>query len=185
MHDIPDSEPALVAPPRFSPADVESILLRNHWLSSPAANPSPELSAWLARASVLLSPQSSGIAQLESLLRLIFEYDAARALSLPENQDILTREGAREVIREFSNLLLDVPALDSDSFKSLIESVKRATPFRSRELFQPIRLALTGHSGGGEFDRVILLLDSASTLDFQAPVKSSRQRIVEFLSALD
>jgi hypothetical protein len=48
-----------------------------------------------------------------------------------------------------------------------------------------VRLALAGRAGEGELDRVILLLDEAAGLGFAARVKSARERIVEFCSAMD
>jgi hypothetical protein len=46
-------------------------------------------------------------------------------------------------------------------------------------------LALAGRAGGGEFDRVILLLDSAAGTPGLAPVKNTRERILEFCAALE
>src|SRR5216684_3296790 len=54
-----------------------------------------------------------------------------------------------------------------------------------RELFHPIRLALAGRAGEGELDRVILLLDEGAGASFAVRVKSARERILEFCSALD
>jgi hypothetical protein len=56
---------------------------------------------------------------------------------------------------------------------------------RGRELFHPIRLALAGRAGEGELDRVILLLEEASSLPFAIPVKPARTRVLEFCAALD
>ena len=64
-------------------------------------------------------------------------------------------------------------------------ALKAALPYRGRALFHPIRLALAGRAGEGEFDRVILLLDAAAKLPFAAPVKGTRQRMLEFCAALD
>jgi hypothetical protein len=50
-------------------------------------------------------------------------------------------------------------------------------------VFQPLRLALAGRAGEGELDRVILLLDDAAGAGFA--VKTARERIIEFCSALD
>jgi hypothetical protein len=102
-----------------------------------------------------------------------------------ESQAVLARSGAREVIRQLANLILDGGGVDSDRFKAIVEAMKAATPYRSRELFQPIRLALSGSSGAGELDRVILLLDGAAKLNFAVDVKSTRQRMLEFCAALD
>jgi hypothetical protein len=80
---------------------------------------------------------------------------------------------------------LEGGALNSDRFKEIITSLKENLDFRGRELFHPIRLALAGRAGGGELDRVILLLDEAAGAGFEAGVKSARERIVEFCAALD
>jgi glutamyl-tRNA synthetase/nondiscriminating glutamyl-tRNA synthetase len=81
--------------------------------------------------------------------------------------------------------LLDGVPLTSDHFSEIITAMKGNMDARGRELFHPIRLALTGRSGEGALDRVILLLDSAAVLPFAVPVKSARTRVLEFCSQLD
>jgi hypothetical protein len=100
-------------------------------------------------------------------------------------QSVMSRPGAREVICELAGLVLGGPEIDSDRFKTIIESMKSTLRYRSREMFHPVRLALAGCAGGGEMDRIILLLDSASKLPFSKPVKGTRQRMLEFCTALD
>jgi hypothetical protein len=89
------------------------------------------------------------------------------------------------VIRQVALLLLDGAALTSERFKEIVTELKDGMELRGRELFHPIRLALAGRAGEGELDRVILLLDEAAALSFAVTVKSARERIVEFCSALD
>jgi hypothetical protein len=89
------------------------------------------------------------------------------------------------VIRELAHLVLEGQDIDSDRFKEIVNALKVRLRFRGRELFHPIRLALAGRAGSGGLDRVILLLDHAAKLAFRKPVKSSRQRILEFCAALD
>ena len=60
-----------------------------------------------------------------------------------ENQAVLAREGAREVIRELANRVLEGGDIDSDRFKEIIED-ESGVPYRSRAMFHPIRLALAG-----------------------------------------
>ena len=124
-------------------------------------------------------------AALGGLLSLIFNYEAAAVLQQAANQDVLARSGARDVIRELANRILEGGDIDSDRFKEIVEGIKAAVPYRSREMFHPIRLALTGQAGDGALDRVILLLDPATKLDFALPVKGTRQRVLEFCAGLD
>lgn len=171
---------------RFSAADVEEIALRNGWLAAERDDGGAEgQRAWLERAALLLGAHVKSGAELEDLLGLVFDYKAGKTLEAAENQDVLMREGAREVIRELANRVLDGGEIDSDRFKEIVDEIKRATPYRSRELFQPVRVALAGRAGGGELDRVILLLDAGARLKFAVPVKSVRQRMIEFCAALE
>ncbi len=173
-------------PSAFTAADVAAILRERGWLTSaPESVANAPLDDWLARAAELLGPQAADRAALVSLLALIFSYDARALLDDTANQAVLAREGAREVIRELANRVLDGAAVDSDRFKEIVERMKTAIPYRSRAMFHPIRLALAGRAGEGEFDRVILLLDAAAKLNFAAPVKGVRQRMLEFCAALD
>lgn len=188
------SQPSLASANAFSAADVEAILRERGWLT---ADTTPEMEAWLGDAASLLGaqitarsvPPEDPRSTLRDLLSLIFFYDARALLEHVNNQTVMAREGAREVIRELANLILLFPAsenigLDSRRYQEVIESLKTSLNFRGRELFHPIRLALAGRAGEGELDRVILLLDRAANLGFASPVKGTRQRMIEFCAAL-
>jgi len=146
---------------------------------------SPDQLDWCEHAATLLGPHSSDRAALESLLKLVFHYDAQEILSQPDSHAALSRYAARDALRQLALLLLDRAPLTSVTFRVLIDKMKTHLDIRGRELFQTIRLSLAGRTGEGELDRVILLLDQAASADFSTKVKSARQRIIEFCSVLD
>jgi nondiscriminating glutamyl-tRNA synthetase len=166
----------------FTERDVADILRERGWLPGEA---SPAQSAWCERAAALLGPQASDRRSLAELLHLVFHYDAHEILAKIETHTALSRYAAREVVRHLALLLLDGTPLTQERFKEVVNALKDGLGIRSRELFHPIRLALTGRVGEGELDRVILLLDEAAAASFAAPMKSARERIVEFCAALD
>lgn len=168
----------------FGASDVAAILRERGWLSSGAAE-NISLAEWLADAAALLGPRAADRAALAALLALIFEYDAHAILRERESQMVLAREGAREVIRALALAILSRGDVDSDRLKEIFSVLKERVRHRGRELFYPLRLALAGRAGEGDLDRVILLLDRAAALTELAPVKSARNRILEFCSALD
>lgn len=181
-----DAIAAIASENPFRAEDIAAILYQRGWLAADSETQcSVALQAWLVRAAELLGPHAADQAALASLLEPVFVYDAAFSLQDPANQDVLARAGAREVIRELAHRILGSGDVDSDRFKDVIESMKAAIPYRSRAMFHPIRLVLTGRCGEGELDRVILLLDAAAKLDFAVPVKTARQRMLEFCAALD
>jgi glutamyl/glutaminyl-tRNA synthetase len=102
-----------------------------------------------------------------------------------EAHTVMTRYNAREVVRQAGLFLMDGVPFTSDRFKDLVTHFKENFDLRGRDLFHPLRLALTGREGEGELDRVILLVDEGAAAGFAAQVKTARTRILEFCSALD
>ena len=181
---LPDPAPesAAAAANPFTTGDVLVILRERGWLH---AEPSAEQLAWCESAAALLGPRGADRDALESLLELVFHYDARAILAQVESHAVLARSGARDVLRHLALLVLEGAALDSDRFKGIVAALKEQLELRGRELFHPMRLALAGRAGEGEFDRVILLLDTAAPLPFSVRVKGARERILEFCTALD
>jgi glutamyl-tRNA synthetase/nondiscriminating glutamyl-tRNA synthetase len=178
-------DPTDAVPPAANPfagKDVGEILRERGWLTGEA---SPEHRRWSERAAFLLGPQATDRQSLADLLQLVFHYDAEEILREVESHIVFSRYAAREVLRLFAAELLDGGPLNSERFSEIITVLKSRLEARGRELFHPIRLALTGRSGEGALDRVILLLDDAADLRFDTPVKPARARILEFCGRID
>jgi Anticodon binding domain len=174
--------PAAAAANHWTGREVAEILREEGWLAGEA---SPAQFAWCERAAALLGPQVSDRRPLADLLQLIFHYDARGLLAKVESHAVLARYAARDVLRHLALLLLDGTPLTSERFKEIVTALKDRVGIGSREIFHPVRLALTGRAGEGDLDRVILLLDEAAAASFAVPVKSARVRILEFCAALD
>jgi hypothetical protein len=127
-----------VAPNLFSAADVAVILRERGWLREETA----AASEWLSQAAALLGPQTGDREILCGLLALVFEYDARVILSERSNQEVLSREGSREVLRVLATEILSGGPIDSNRLKELITAVKSRLPYRSREIFHPLRVAV-------------------------------------------
>lgn len=170
----------------FLAADIEAILRGQGWL---IAEITPEMQEWMRSAAELLGLQAARHSaerrtDLHELLALIFSYDAAKMLELKENQAVMAREGARDVIRELASRVLVGGEIDSERLRAIIAELKGIFGSHGRKIFYPLRLALAGRTGDGELDRVILLLDRAAKLPFHISVKSVRERMIEFCAAL-
>lgn len=165
----------------FTAAEVAAILRERGWLR----REDDAVAGWLAEAAALLGPQAADRETLASLLALIFEYDARAVLASRACQEVLARAGAREVLRALATEILSGGPVDSNRLKDVVSALKVKLPYRSRDIFLPLRVSVAGRVGEGELDRVILLLDRAVQTEGLAPVKSVRTRILEFCSALD
>jgi glutamyl/glutaminyl-tRNA synthetase len=176
---------AAVSP--FSATDVEEILRERGWLDRQAT---PEMQEWLRDAAEWLGLQAArhstndGREALAQLLGLAFCYEARELMARRENQAVMAREGARDVIRELANRVLQGGEVDSERFRQIVSELKAIFGSHGRKIFYPLRLALAGRVGEGELDRVILLLDRAAKLPFKKAVKGTRERMLEFCAAL-
>jgi len=175
-------EPASPAENKFTASDIADILREHNWHAGELTSGQ---SAWCKHAAALLGPQSTDRATLETLLSLVFHYDAQEVLSHTESHATLSRYAARDVLRQLASLLLDAVPLDSNRLREIIDVMKVNLDVRGRELLQTVRLSLAGRPGEGDLDRVILLLDEAAEAHFTTPVKSARERIIEFCSSVD
>jgi hypothetical protein len=176
------SDASVTAANPFACADILAILRERGWL---AAEPTAEQIAWCEHAAAILGGHATDRAALADLLGLVFHYDACEIIARVESHVVLSRYAARDVLRQVALLLLDGAPLTSERFKEIVTALKEGMELRGRELFHPIRLALAGRAGEGELDRVILLLEEASSLPFAVPVKPARTRVLEFCAALD
>ncbi len=172
-------------PPRenlFSPADVRKILCERGWLSGDA---SAEQLAFCERAAALLGPQAADANELAELLRLIFQYDAGMILQTVEAHAVLSRTGAREVVRQLALFLFDPVPFDSERFKEVVTLLKERLDFAEPRFVSSAAACAGWAFGEGELDRVVLLLDEAAAVPFAVPVKPARVRILEFCAAVD
>jgi hypothetical protein len=133
----------------------------------------------------MLGPRVANCNELAAVLGLIFEYDARAVLAAGASQEVVCRAGAREVIRVLATQILSRGPVDSDCLKEIVNAAMAKLPYRSREIFLPLRVAVAGCVGDGVLDRVILLVDRAAATQGLAPVKSVRARILEFCATLD
>lgn len=184
INPIPNATSSVESEPvnLFAPRDVVAILKERGWLNSDPNEPQLQ---WSARAAAFLGPQATDHTGLADLLHLVFHYDAHEILGTTEAHVVMSRYAARDLLRQLALLLLDGTDLTTDRFREIIDQLKLGLDIRGRELFHPLRLALAGRSGEGDLDRVILLLDEAAAANFATPVKTARERILEFCTALE
>jgi hypothetical protein len=167
----------------WAASDVREILIERGWLATFPVSALAE--SWMARAAAWLGPFAADRSALSELLGLVFLYDARSIAGSADAHVVLLRQGSRDVIRALGLEVLAGPAVDSERFGEIVAAVRRRCGVSGRPLFHSIRLALAGRAGEGELDRVILLLDAAAATPDFAPVKTARERMLEFCAAND
>ena len=108
-----------------------------------------------------------------------------RVLAFPlddpsEIRDTLDDPGAIDLIRRFREQLDSKDQLTFDDFRTIAGTLKDATKRKGKQLFHPLRAALTAKSSGPELDKLIPLIETAAQLRIK-DVLSCKQRVGAFL----
>lgn len=152
---------------------------RAGWLPDPVPEP---VRLWLRDLIRAVLPGLDFLSLLPPRTRLVFDYQPENYLRVPESREALEREGARAVIRAFGQGVLEDSWLSVERYHGILEELKRETPWRGRNLFHPIRVALTGLPFGPPLEELIPLIERGAEFDLPVPIKSCRQRVLEFCS---
>ncbi len=107
---------------------------------------------WLEEGIEVVKTSVHLLSQFAGALAFVLEYTA------PENVD-------RAFAEALANELRTNTPTDEASFKAMIERLKTSTGLKGKNLFMPLRLAITGSDHGPELVRVIPLLQHASESD--------------------
>ncbi|MEW5977121.1 MAG: glutamate--tRNA ligase [Acidobacteriota bacterium] len=140
---------------------------------------------WVGQLLEILLPGLDQLDQIASKARAIWLFDVAGALESPEVQEVLAQDGAGDVIRQLHAQLSAVSGDVVPQWKNVVGAVKAATGQKGKNLFHPIRVALTGSTAGPELDRLLPLYEVGSRLPLGTPLKGPVARVGAFVSALD
>jgi glutamyl/glutaminyl-tRNA synthetase len=84
----------------------------------------------------------------------------------------------REVIRTFASLVPRSSPMDAETYKQVAQETGRKTGTKGRDLYHPIRLALTARASGPELVKLVPLIEEASGLEFPIPVPGCFDRAI-------
>ena len=116
----------------------------------------------LVRGADLLADRVQLVTELAEEMERIFQPPDREA---PEAREILEREGARGVIRSTRRAWGALESWSEAELDAALDEVGQYTGASGRELYQPVRAALTGEAHGPALPTVALVLGRRRTLD--------------------
>jgi glutamyl-tRNA synthetase/nondiscriminating glutamyl-tRNA synthetase len=143
---------------------------------------------FLASAMAMASASVDRLNQVPARLALLFDYDVSRALGDPGIHGEMSAPEARAVAAGLAEELASAPRLDRDRFRAVANQVKARTGQKARDLFHPIRIALTGRADGPELDLAVPAIDRGAELPPGAgmpAILGCRERAAAFAKALN
>jgi nondiscriminating glutamyl-tRNA synthetase len=142
---------------------------------------------FLASSMAMATASVDRLNEVPGRLAFLFDFSVERALQDPRVRDEFATHAARAVVKALAEELAAAPRLDRALFRTVANSLKTRTGQRSRALFHPIRIALTGRSDGPELDLAVPAIDRGAELPASAgmpTVMGNRERAAAFASCL-
>ena len=134
---------------------------------------------WLEKAVESLIERVDRFSELPQQVAMLFEFSPAGM------EDEIKREletgCALRVIKLFGEKISELDSFDYDRFAFLTQEIGQETGCKGKELYHPLRVALTGRTSGLKFDKFINLVEEGAKLNFPKPMKNCAQRVAEML----
>jgi len=144
--------------------------------------------SYLSAIAPLFSTSVDRLDQVPRRLEQLFEFAVERGLAEPTLRAEIETDAARHVIKALADEL-DASArlFDKESFRALANRVKQTTGQKGRNLFHPIRVALTAAADGPELDLLVPAMERGAELPPAAGfanILGARERARELLRVL-
>ncbi len=140
---------------------------------------------WIDRLIEAFLPRVDHLSQIADMTDSICSFDPDEVVRRVEVLEALAVPGATEVVRELGFQLSQPDKKVVHEWKKIVAAVKANTGQKGKNLFHPIRLALTGTASGPELDKLVPLFEEGSQLSLLKKVKDCRERVCGFAEAWD
>lgn len=147
------------------------------------ADAGPDVMAWVQRVLDAVLKNINLLSEVPASARIVFDYDAQAALATVEFQELMADSGAVAVLKAFVAGSVTENPLTYERFREITKSVQKETGKKGKDLFHPIRMAVTGAGSGPELEKLIPIYEEGSKLALPKHVKSVAERLAEFAQA--
>jgi nondiscriminating glutamyl-tRNA synthetase len=154
------------------PALVARELERTGWM------PGLEREQWISIVTATVVPAIDTITQVPQALESVLAYPVDAPSDI---DDTLQDPNAIDLIRSFAEQLGNLERLTFEQYRLIVSKLKDATKRKGKQLFHPLRAALTARSSGPELDKLIPLIEAAAH-DGLNGVLSCKDRVRVFLA---
>jgi nondiscriminating glutamyl-tRNA synthetase len=148
-----------------------------------SGSPDGAVLGWVERVLDAVLKNLDQLSQLAAAVQMIFEYDGGKVVIGDETRHVVEEAGARQVLAAFIPRVLAEKGLTYERFRALAKEVQKETGKKGKDLFRPIRVAVTGAVSGPELEKLVPIFEEGSKLKLARHVKSTAERLREFAGA--
>jgi glutamyl-tRNA synthetase len=142
------------------------------------------MTEWLGQVIDLVKTHVDHLDQLPGEMGIILGFETDPPEISPEVRATLATPEGRSVVDEFARLVNERDSLTAEAYRELVGQVKAATKQKGKNLYHPIRAALTGRDSGPDLEKLIEVYETGSRLNLPRKIMSCKERLQAILSAI-
>ena len=136
---------------------------------------SDEVLLWFVKLVALFAPAVDHLDQLIAKTTFVFGFDPELARAREENKEVLGSDSARTVLGELASWSRAYSGrVTPEVFKTWLNEIRTATGIKGKELYHPVRIALTGSHSGPDFDKLLPIIEEGAALGLGIPTVQER-----------
>ncbi|MGH9338643.1 MAG: glutamate--tRNA ligase [Acidobacteriota bacterium] len=147
-------------------------------------HPERQVLEWLREIVEAIAHHLTKIEDIGSETDVIFRFEPEKDLLRPEAQETLADPEAARVIEAFSKRIQAYELLSLENYKQSLKEVKEATGRKGKDLFHPIRVALTARTSGPELDKLVPIFEKGKELDLPTRIAGVKERVSAVMARL-
>jgi len=117
---------------------------------------------WLARVMDTIKDNVETLAEIKEYLPIFLSGEFSAD---DEARSVLAEDGALEAVKALEEVVKGLEEVEETDFPQIVAELKKRTGLKGKELFAPLRAALTGRAEGPELHKVIPLLGKRMILE--------------------
>jgi nondiscriminating glutamyl-tRNA synthetase len=152
-------------------------------LLPPRGTAAPEVVGWMGQVLGLFLHSIDQLDQLPAKAAFLFDHNPEAIRGEPENAALLATAGAQTVLAAFAKRLqAHSGVVTPELFKQWMNEVKAETGVKGKDLFHPVRIALTGAHSGPEFDKLLPVIEFGAQMPLPRHLPGVQERLTAFLA---
>jgi nondiscriminating glutamyl-tRNA synthetase len=137
---------------------------------------------WLETVVKIFIERVDRFADFPSQVAMLFRYSPLEMDE--ETKKEVEGDCASKVISLFGQKIADIERFDYEQFMAITQEIKQDTGCKGKDLYHPLRIALTTRGSGLDLDKFIPLVEKGARLDLPRSMKNCSQRVLEMLDYL-
>lgn len=102
-----------------------------------------------------------------------------------ESKNLVREENSKKVIKELYSRIKDLEYITWDEFSEIVKKVGEDLRIKGKELFHPIRVALTSKFSGLELKSFVPLVEEGSKIDFPVRILNVKERLERTINYIE